>query len=138
MLILRLVIEPLYKHYSSRDSDWLRAVPRDRSSRIGSVKNFFIVAGPALGPTQPPNQWVPEALCPWVKRLGRESDDSLLFSAEVKNDGATSSLLLTSSWRGAELIKHRDVSVLAIQSGPVEVKVSERDVPQLTCIYCRS
>jgi hypothetical protein len=38
----------------------------------------------ALGSTQPPIQWVPEALSPGVKRPGREADHSLPASAEVK------------------------------------------------------
>jgi hypothetical protein len=40
---------------------------------------------PALGPTQPPIQWVPEVLTPGVKRLDHEADHSLPSSAEVKN-----------------------------------------------------
>jgi hypothetical protein len=42
---------------------------------------------PTLGPTQPPTEGVPEALCPGVKRQGREADPSPLSGAEVKNDG---------------------------------------------------
>jgi hypothetical protein len=38
----------------------------------------------ALGPTQPPIQWVPEALSLGVKRPGCEADHSLPSSAEVK------------------------------------------------------
>jgi hypothetical protein len=38
-----------------------------------------------MGPTQPPIQWVPEALSLGVKRLGREADHSPPSSAEVKN-----------------------------------------------------
>jgi hypothetical protein len=42
----------------------------------GKAKNFLFYKsyGPALGPTQPPIQWVPGALSPGVKRLGREAD----------------------------------------------------------------
>jgi hypothetical protein len=40
---------------------------------------------PALGPTQPPMQWVPGALSLGVKRPGREADHSHPFSAKVKN-----------------------------------------------------
>jgi len=36
--------------------------------------------GPALGPTQPPVQWLPG-----LKRLGREADHSPQSSAEFKN-----------------------------------------------------
>jgi hypothetical protein len=39
----------------------------------------------ALGPTQPPIQWVPGALSLGVKRLGREADYSSSSSPEVKN-----------------------------------------------------
>jgi hypothetical protein len=38
----------------------------------------------ALGPTQPPIQWVPGALSLGVKRLGREAEHSPPTSAEVK------------------------------------------------------
>jgi hypothetical protein len=39
----------------------------------------------ALGPTQPPIQWVPGALSLGVKRPEREADHSPPSSAEVKN-----------------------------------------------------
>jgi 5-methylcytosine-specific restriction endonuclease McrA len=63
----------------------------------------------ALGPTQPPIQWVPGALSLGVKRPGREADHSPPSSAEVKE---CVELYLhspnTPSWRGAQLKKHRD------------------------------
>jgi hypothetical protein len=43
------------------------------------------VSRTALGPTQPPVQWVTAALSLGVKRLGREADHSPPSSAEVKN-----------------------------------------------------
>jgi hypothetical protein len=39
---------------------------------------------PALGPTQPPVEWVPRTLSPALKRQGREADHSPPASAEVK------------------------------------------------------
>jgi hypothetical protein len=62
----------------------------------------------ALGPTQPPIQWVQEIPSLGVKRLGREADHSLPSSAEVKEwlelyRHSPNTLL----WRGAQL-KHRD------------------------------
>jgi hypothetical protein len=46
---------------------------------------FTTASRPALGPTQPPIQWVPGALSLWVRRPGREADQSPPPSAEVKN-----------------------------------------------------
>jgi hypothetical protein len=57
-----------------------------RSSSPDRVKNFLFSMSSrlALGPTQPPIQWVPGALSPGVKRPGREADHSPPTSAEVK------------------------------------------------------
>jgi hypothetical protein len=52
-------------------------VPVPVGSRIFSSR-------PALGSTQPPIQWVPGDLSPWVKRPEREAKNSLPTSAEVK------------------------------------------------------
>jgi hypothetical protein len=53
---------------------------------MGGSKNFYfsMSSTPALGPTQPPMQWVPGALSPRVKRAGRETDHSPSTSGEVK------------------------------------------------------
>jgi hypothetical protein len=42
----------------------------------------------ALGPIQPPIQWVPRALSPGVKWQGHEADHLHQSSVEVKKDGA--------------------------------------------------
>jgi len=41
---------------------------------------------PPLGHNQPSIQWVPGALSPEVRRPATEADQSLLLSAEVKNE----------------------------------------------------
>jgi hypothetical protein len=46
---------------------------------------FATASRPALGPTQPPIQWVSGILSPGVKRPRRETDHSPPSSAEVKN-----------------------------------------------------
>jgi hypothetical protein len=46
---------------------------------------FTTLSGPALGRTQPPIQWVPEALSLRVERPGREAENSPPSNAEVKN-----------------------------------------------------
>jgi hypothetical protein len=59
----------------SRHSDWLRGGrPRGRSSSPGRV--FSTSSRLALGPTQPPIQWVLGAPSPGVKRQAREADHS--------------------------------------------------------------
>jgi hypothetical protein len=63
----------------SRDSDWLLAGrPRDRSSssREEEKFDFSMLSRPALGSTQPPIQWIPQALSPGVKRPEDEVDHS--------------------------------------------------------------
>jgi hypothetical protein len=45
------------------------------------------VSRPALGPTQPPVQWVSGVLSPGVKaRPGRDAENSPPSSAEVENE----------------------------------------------------
>jgi hypothetical protein len=55
----------------------------------------------ALGPTQPPVQWVPGDLSLEVKQPGHEADHSPVPSARVKNDGAILPLPHTCQWHGA-------------------------------------
>jgi hypothetical protein len=61
-----------------------------RSGFQGSIRGLGIfllttASRMALGPTQPPIQWVPGALSLGVKRPGREADHLPPSSAEVKN-----------------------------------------------------
>jgi hypothetical protein len=67
--------------------------------------NFFLTTEfrTALGPTQPPIQWVPGALSLEIRWPGREADHSLPSSVEVKMSGAIPPLPNTPSSRGAEL-----------------------------------
>jgi hypothetical protein len=60
--------------------------PRGQSSSLGGGKNFhfYMSSELALGPTQPPMQWVAGVLPPGVKWLRREADHSPPTSAEVK------------------------------------------------------
>jgi hypothetical protein len=56
----------------------------DSRLRLG-IFLFTTASRTALGPTQPPIQWVPGTLSLGVKRPGRESDHLPPLSAEVKN-----------------------------------------------------
>jgi hypothetical protein len=75
----------------------------------------------ALGPTQPPIQWVPGPLFLGVKRSGREADHSPPSSAEVKE---WVKLYLhspnTPQCRGAQL-KHRDNFTFTTSSHPISL-----------------
>jgi hypothetical protein len=85
----------------------------DQGSRVrfpaGAGYFLFATASEtALGPTQPPIQWVPGALSLHVKRPGREADYSPPSSAEVKNAWSYTSIphyVFMSSC----LVKHRDM-----------------------------
>jgi hypothetical protein len=69
----------LYLQQRSRYSDWIRAGrPRGPSSSSDMVKNFRFSTSSrqALGPTQPPIQWVRGALPLEVKRPRRDADHS--------------------------------------------------------------
>jgi hypothetical protein len=66
---------------------------------------FTTASTTALGPTQPPIQWVPGALSLRLKRPGSEADHSPPSSAEVKNAWSYTS---TPPIRLHGLVKHRD------------------------------
>jgi len=46
---------------------------------------IFAVSRPALGPTQLPLKWAPEALSPWVQWPGHEAAKSPPSSVDFKN-----------------------------------------------------
>jgi hypothetical protein len=54
------------------------------SRQVLGIFLFITASRTALGPTQPPIQWVPGALSLGVNWPGREADHSLPSSAEVK------------------------------------------------------
>jgi hypothetical protein len=75
---------------------------------------FTTASRTALGPTQPPIQWVPRVLSLGVKQPGREADHSLPSSAEVKECVELyPHYPNTPSWRGAQL-KQADSFIRAI------------------------
>jgi hypothetical protein len=62
--------------------------------------SFSISSRLALGPSQPPNQWVPGALSSGIKLLGCQADHWPLTTAEVKKMWAsTTPPPNTCSWR---------------------------------------
>jgi hypothetical protein len=95
-----LSIDTIYslgsRHEINYATGWTAWVLYPAEARVSST-----ASRPALRPTQPPIQWVPEALSPGVKRQERESDHSLPSSAEVKNGRPIPPLPYTSSGRGA-------------------------------------
>jgi hypothetical protein len=74
---------------------------REFESRQGlGIFQFTTASRPALGPSQPPLQWVSGALSVGVKRQGREADHPPPSNAEVK---AIPPFPNRPSWRGAQL-----------------------------------
>jgi hypothetical protein len=67
----------------------------------GKIFLLSIASKLALGHTQPPIKWVPQAISPRIKWLGCEADHSFPSNAKFKNGGAISPLPNTSSWCGA-------------------------------------
>jgi hypothetical protein len=63
---------------------WMIRVIGFNSQQGLGIFLFSTTSRMALGPTQPPIQWVPGALSLGVKWLGHEVDHSLPSSAEVK------------------------------------------------------
>jgi hypothetical protein len=61
--------------------------PRFDSRQRQRIFPLSSVSRPALGPTQPPVQWVPRVLSPGAKaRPGRDADHSPPSNAEVENE----------------------------------------------------
>jgi hypothetical protein len=69
---------------------------------------FPIASRLALGPTQPPIQWILGTLFGGLKLPGREADHLSPCIAEVKNSGAISPVSHASSRPGAYLSKRRE------------------------------
>jgi hypothetical protein len=92
-LNLKKKVLKLYQHLlldHSQNSEWLKSmqqipVPGFDSQRGLGIYLFTTVSRTALGPAQPPIQWVPGALSLEVKRPGRGADHSPPSSAEVNN-----------------------------------------------------
>jgi hypothetical protein len=90
---------------------------------------------PALGPTQPPVQWVSGTLSLGIRQLGHEADSSPPFSTEVKNVWSYASTPVTSSWHGTQLnsgyifmawclVKHRN-STFTLASCKMDVILNQ-------------
>jgi hypothetical protein len=97
-------------HYKrSRYSDWLRAGrPRSRSSSPYRVKNFLFSTSSrqALGPAQPPIQWVPGLFPLGLSSRGVKLTTHLQLVRRSRKYGSIHSLPHTPSWRSVYLVKH--------------------------------
>jgi hypothetical protein len=86
----------------SRYSDWL-VRPGFNSWKRQEIVLYATASRPALGPMQHSTKYVLRFLSP-----GREADHPPPSSAEITNGRAIPPLLHTSSWHGAQLIKHME------------------------------
>jgi hypothetical protein len=80
------------------------------------VKNFLLLTSsiPVMGPTQPPIKWVPGPLSSVVKRLGHKLTTHFQLVPRSRKCGSIHPLPHTPSWRGAQLVKHRDTFTLPL------------------------
>jgi hypothetical protein len=81
----------------------------DWGSILGRGQKFFLfatVSRLALGPIEPPIQWVPWALSPGVKSPERETDHLSPSSSEVKN-ACSCTFISSYVFMGWYLIKYR-------------------------------
>jgi hypothetical protein len=105
-----------------------------RSRQWLGIFLFTTACIPALGPTQPPIQWVPEALSLGVKQSGREADHSPLSSAEVQEcvelyfHSPT-----TPSWRGAQLKAQGQLYLYKLDKVMMMMMMTEMDIE--TSVY---
>jgi hypothetical protein len=97
LLLVAWLTLPPYDHLKSQDSSVGMATGYGLGG-WGSISSrgwtflYSTTTRPALGPTQPPIQWLPGVLSPGVKRPEREAHHSRSSSTEVKNSGAVLSL----------------------------------------------
>jgi hypothetical protein len=92
---------------------WTIGVLGFESRRGLGIFLFTTASRTALGPTQPPIQWVRGSLSLGVKRPGRLADHSRPSSAEVKNSRCTSTpQYVFMEWC---LVKHRDNFTFTLQ-----------------------
>jgi len=73
---------------------------------------FTTASRPALGPTQPPIQYVPGALSLGVKRPGREVDHLPPSNDEIKNAWSYTSIFPEHVFTGWCIIKHIDFTFI--------------------------
>jgi hypothetical protein len=80
IIIISMIAQSIY----CWATDWTVGVLGFDSRRGLGIFLFTTASRTALGPTQPPIQWVPGTLSLGLKRQGRETDHSSPPSAEVK------------------------------------------------------
>jgi hypothetical protein len=78
-----------------------------RPNLVSKHLKLITASRTALGPTQPPIQWVSGVLSLGVKRPGREADHSLPSSAEVRNAWSYT-YTPQYAFMALCLVKHRD------------------------------
>jgi hypothetical protein len=85
MYSIHTFIHQRFMKHKAGATGWTIGVPGFDSRRGLVIALFTIASRTALGPTQPPLQWVLGAVSLGVKPPGRETDHSPLSSAEVKS-----------------------------------------------------
>jgi hypothetical protein len=130
------------EHLSEFKSE-IRVLGFDTRRGLG-IFLFTTASRTALGSTQPPLQWVQDALSLGAKRPEHETEHLLPSSAEVKE---CMEFFLhspnTLSWRGAQLKNHRDKFIYLLfrigfyKAHICKVNLSIQCAAKLNVMYCR-
>jgi hypothetical protein len=83
-----------FESHACASPTWAPSLWQSRSPCLQNRTRFYCSNRPAIGPIQPPNQWVSGAPCPQIKRPGCELTTHTLLLSRLGMSGAIPQLLL--------------------------------------------
>jgi predicted membrane channel-forming protein YqfA (hemolysin III family) len=99
---------------------------------------FTTTSRTALGPMQPPIQWVPGTLSLGVKQLGHEADHSLPSSAKVKNAWSYTSTAQYAFMGWCSVKPWQQLYLYLTPKVIYWIIMGGADIPNLDCRECSS
>jgi hypothetical protein len=102
-------------HWPLFEASWMHCIHSDTLSLSSILILSCFCVRSRRGPTQPPIQWVPGIIPPYIKRPGREADHSPPSSAKIKNAWSYTSTPQYASLAWCSVNKkHRDNFIFTI------------------------